>query len=464
MRAASGHQRFGPSLARRVFLAIIISNTLFLFFIFIKTILIYQDIKVSAGVRWIERGSYRLNQLTSGQDARLFGAAWEKGFYCPTTCYIEVWSHDGERIYTDRKSPDRPQLIGANGQITRLIINGENHDLLRHDGPRWSLRIATHAPNFSHALRMAAPRRQHYLPPLIFFLFLVPPLWFAVRRGLAPLRALASHLGRREADDLSPLSFHTRYRELQPLVVALDALLLQLRGKVQREYAFLQDAAHELRTPIAVIPAEAHILARASTPLAQHTAKQRIDHAMARAAHLIAQLSELARVDAPSGKESQLLDVVQLVKLDLMQMEQGATARQMKMLLEAPDTLSYPVEANTFQSILHNLVSNAIRYGRVGGMVVVTLRHEGRNLRLQVFDDGRGISPAQREQVFERFYRGLGHETSGSGLGLAIVRQAAARLNARLELAEGLLGRGCGFSVLIPDPADTSGQRDETRA
>lgn len=457
MKMASIRQYFGPSLARRVFLAIMISNAIVVLFIFGKAIIDYQNIDLRPGMLWAGRGSYRLNELTTEPEAQTFGAAWTKGFHCPMQCYTQVWAHDGKLIYSDRKWADRSQLIGVHGKATRIIIDGENYNLFRHDGSRWSLRMAWRVRSTPYVMLVIATQQQQYLPILTSFLFLILPLWFAVRRGLLPLQSLAKHLGRREERDLTPLNFTTPYRELKPLVAALDGLLLQLRGKVQREYAFLQDATHELRTPIAVISAQAHILAKAATAPAQQAAKQQIEHALARATHLIAQLSELARVDAQAPQESQVLDVVQLVKLDLMQMDQAAKARQMAVLLDAPVALLHPLEANTFQSILHNLVSNAIRYGRVGGMIAVTLKQEGRSLRLSVADDGPGISLDQREQVFERFYRGIGHEVSGSGLGLAIVRQAAARLNAKVELGAGLQGQGCCFSVLIPAPTEKSG-------
>ncbi len=457
MMMATIRQRFGPSLARRVFLAIIISNMIVIGFYTIKIIIIHQNVDLGPGMLWVGRGSYRLNELITEPEARAFGAAWSKGFFCPLQCTTQVWTHDGRPIYSDRKWADGVPFIGANGKASRIVINGENYDLFRHDGPRWSLRMAWRVRSFSNLAVDVATHAQHYLPILTSFLFLILPLWFAVRRGLLPLQSLATHLGRREARDLTPLNFTTPYREIKPLVAALDGLLAQLRGKVQREYAFLQDATHELRTPIAVISAQAHILAKAATPLAQQAAKQQIEHALARSAHLIAQLAELARVDTQAPPENQVLDVVQLVKLDLMQMDQAAKARQMAVLLDAPVALLHPLERNTFQSILHNLVSNAIRYARVGDMIVVTLKQEGRSLRLSVADDGPGISADQREQVFERFYRGLGHEASGSGLGLSIVRQAAVRLNATVELGAGLGGQGCCFSVLIPDPTDKSG-------
>jgi len=97
------------------------------------------------------------------------------------------------------------------------------------------------------------------------FPFVVLPVWLAIRQGLRPLRRLSGRLAQRHADDLSSLDIDLKYAELQPVVSAFNALLLKLRDKVQRERAFVQDAAHELRTPMAVIAAQAHVLTRAAS-------------------------------------------------------------------------------------------------------------------------------------------------------------------------------------------------------
>lgn len=106
-----------------------------------------------------------------------------------------------------------------------------------------------------------------------------------------------------------------------------------------------------------------------------------------------------------------------------------------------------------FQSILENLLHNAIRYVHDGAQVVVTLRAGDQGLTLSVADDGPGIPAAERPRVFERFYRGLGQEASGSGLGLAIVMQAAHRMGGQVAIVEGLSpGRGVGFRVQLAHP------------
>lgn len=110
-----------------------------------------------------------------------------------------------------------------------------------------------------------------------------------------------------------------------------------------------------------------------------------------------------------------------------------------------------PVDLPALESIVHNLLDNAVRYTTAGGNVVVGLRQDGALLHLVVQDDGQGIPATEQSRVFERFYRGLGHAANGSGLGLAIVRQAALRMGGQVRVGEGLNGRGVGFFVSIPD-------------
>lgn len=280
------------------------------------------------------------------------------------------------------------------------------------------------------------------------------PLWVAVRTGMAPLNRLAGHVAQRDAQDLSPLGFTPRHDELKPLVAAFEGLLARLRGQLQRERAFVQDAAHELRTPMAVVAAQAHLLAHAADDAERRQAAAALDAALQRSAHLSRQLLTLAALDEGAAAATETLDLAALVEQGLAAQATQALACGLELSLEAPPTLPARIDRAAFESVLLNLVDNALRHvpaGRPGGRIAVTLEAGVRLICLRVADDGPGIPPEQREAAFERFWRGQASgDTPGTGLGLAIVRQAVQRLGGRVRITEGLDGRGCAFVVELP--------------
>jgi signal transduction histidine kinase len=444
--------RFGPTLARRVFLAAVIA------YVAVWGAVITQKFATDQETpqqfrQWMEGKSRILDRLaTPAQAVAYMDSLSSINQYetdgVPPNCF-ELWSRDGQRIFFDQKHAyPYPPLTGDPQRMSTQAGNGIDYDIYRVDGARWSLRFAVPRSSLGTYAKIygAHLNRQLLLAAPILLLL----IWFAIVGGLAPLRALSRRLAARAADDLAPLDFDAKYAELKPLASALDALLLLLRSKIEREHAFVQDAAHELQTPLAVILAQAHVLAKAQSEVERQEAIQQIDHAIARAMHLVGQLLELARVDTLRRQPGALLDVAQLARADLAQMAQAAKARAIALSIDAPPSLLHRLEQNTFVSILHNLIDNAIRYGRSGGAVALELKKSGDSLLLSVADDGPGIGLAERDLVFERFYRGAGNQASGSGLGLAIVQQAAAQLGAQVALSDGLRGRGCRFTVLIP--------------
>lgn len=284
---------------------------------------------------------------------------------------------------------------------------------------------------------------------LVAFLLVLAATWLAVARGLRPLRRLSETIAARGPDDLQPLGVNPVYAELTPLAAAIDRLLAQLRSKMETERGFVQDAAHELRTPLAVISAQAHVLAATSAGAERAGAERDMDRAIERASRLIRQLLALAQIDSASLGEPVAVDVAQLVRHELALLTPAAFARGVELSLEAPDVVMHAVEVLPLQSILQNLLSNAIEYAGQGAQVVVEIGVRGGVLTLSVADDGPGIAAAEQAGIFDRFRRGSGQQAPGSGLGLAIVKQAAARMGGAVRLAPGLNGKGCGFVVEI---------------
>jgi signal transduction histidine kinase len=288
---------------------------------------------------------------------------------------------------------------------------------------------------------------------LIAFPLVLLPMWLAVRQGLKPLRRLSGLLAHRTAQDLSPLGLDLQYIELQPVIDSFNALLDKLRHQIQRERAFVQDAAHELRTPMAVIAAQAHLLSQAADELQRHQAKDALEGAIERASHMAQQLLALATLDEAQSQAVRTVNLPHLLQQQLAQAMPLAQQRHMDIELDAPDALHTDLHVIAFQSVLGNLIDNAIRYGRDGGRIMVTLSHAPDTLCMTVVDDGPGIPAAQQPFVFDRFVRGEQGQVKGSGLGLAIVVQGAHRLGGQVRLTPGLHGHGVGFEVTWPHPS-----------
>lgn len=290
------------------------------------------------------------------------------------------------------------------------------------------------------------------LMPLLYgFPLLLLPVWLAVHTGLAPLRRLSAELSARLPDDLSPVRVRGVYRELTPLIDELNAAFARLGALLERERSFLADAAHELRTPLAVMLAQSDGLRAAATPQERDAALHRLDQGLMRASRLVGQLLALARLDAQVEDLPADKDLADLARDCLAAHAAAARTRGIELAYDGPDSLVQRCPGLCVESILDNLVGNAVRYGREGGQIEVGLeRLASGALRLRVRDDGPGIPEAQRAQMFERFRRGAAVTASGSGLGLAIVQSAARRLPARIEVGAGLDGRGIGFSLTWP--------------
>lgn len=362
---------------------------------------------------------------------------------------MQLEDRQGRRLFM---SPEggAASLRGVAGQFTDQTVNGERYHVFRGDTARWTVLIGQ--PRLDGGWLLARLGSNLAMSIFIAFPFVLLPVWLAVARGLRPLRRLSDTIAARGPDDLSPLGCDARYAELKPVADALDHLLAKLRSKIAREHAFVEDAAHELRTPMAVIAAQVHVLEKAAGLDERRVAARHLEHAIARASHLVQQLLDLARIDSAATSSAAAVDVAQLLRHAMAVAAPAAMARDIDLSLEAPDVLLHRLEPHAFQSIVQNLLDNASRYVQRGGQVVVGLGERHGMLVLTVADDGPGIAASEQALVFERFYRVAGNDASGSGLGLAIVAQAVKRLHGTVRLEPGIRGRGCTFVVELHTP------------
>jgi two-component system, OmpR family, sensor histidine kinase QseC len=291
-----------------------------------------------------------------------------------------------------------------------------------------------------------------FLPLLWFLPFAALVIWLVTARGLAPLRELTNMISRRNPTDMTPLKYVTSYAETEPLVKEINSLLFKLDTTLTRERNFLADAAHELRTPLAVIQAQVHVLKNAASEREKSVASDELNIGVERAASLIKKLLLTARYSVEDfTPHFEPTDLTAFIQERIATFSVLAAGKEIEMSLTAPPRCFAIIDRETFGSAIDNVLDNAIRYTPRAGTIMVDIEtSEDDKVRLRVADNGAGIPSELYERVFERFYRVAGTEQSGSGLGLAIVRKVLALHGGDVALSAGLDQRGLAVALIMP--------------
>lgn len=273
--------------------------------------------------------------------------------------------------------------------------------------------------------------------PLIFLIITVSGIAYAqIAVAMRPMRRMSADIDARGPDDFRPMSGHHIPDEIAPFFSAFNRLLTRLGDAVEREREFADNAAHELRTPLAVLKTRAQILARSleRDPDRREEVGQLLA-ATDRATGVIDHLLLLNRLNVGD---------VAAAPVDLSQLVDHVCRNQAMVSLDkhqdfGADIIPGIVAPGHFDALailIRNLVDNAIRYTPPEGRIDVRLSLAGAGAaELRVVDTGPGIPVTQHDAVFDRFHR-LAHDESGSGLGLAIVRRIVAQHHGRIALAD----------------------------
>lgn len=291
------------------------------------------------------------------------------------------------------------------------------------------------------------------IPQILLIVMAAAAVWYALKRGLAPLEHLRQGVERRTRDDLSLIAERKAPEEVRPLIRAVNDLLQRLKQVVNSQRRFVADAAHQLRTPFAGLKTQAELALRETSPERVQHALQQIFAGAERCNHLVNQLLALARNEpgARIGGALETLELNRLAQETTMQWVPAALEKNIDLGFESfPKAVPVRGDPVGLGEMISNLLDNAIRYTPAGGTVTLSISYEMGGGVLHVEDSGPGIAPEHREHVFERFYRILGSEQKGSGLGLAIVSEVVKSHNADVELSDGAGGKGARFTVRFP--------------
>lgn len=303
---------------------------------------------------------------------------------------------------------------------------------------------------------------------VLFPQFLILPValllvWFGLSRGLAPLKQLQEKIEARRPDDPAPINPKDAPEELAPLVDAFNDLLRRQTHTMQNQRRFIADAAHQLKTPLAGLRTQSELALRETEPRQLRETLARIAASADRSAHTVSQLLALARTEnLREAITMEVLDLAALVRSVVADHYAHSLARGLDLGYDGGESVAnvigHPV---LLREMVGNLIDNALRYTPAQGFVTARVRSFNSRVVLEIEDDGIGIGPADRELVFERFFRVLGGQADGSGLGLSIVREIAWQHGASISIADGLMwpahrgaGTGTRFIVEFPEPSD----------
>ena len=275
------------------------------------------------------------------------------------------------------------------------------------------------------------------LPQLALLALLAMVLRGSIATSLAPLGRLSTEIASRSANDLRPLVEDPPSLESHRIKVSVDDLMARLDGSLGAQRAFVGDAAHQLRTPLAGLKATGEYALRQSDPAAWRGAVERMLASAETSTHLVNQLLALAQAEGVTAQRRPAVecDLVELARERTMELAPAALKRGVEVEFDAEvEPVTIRAMPALVGEIVANLVDNAVRYTPAGGRVTVAVAMSEGTADLRVSDTGPGIPVDEQDRVFDRFYRGRDAAPGGSGLGLAIVRAYARVMGATVAI------------------------------
>lgn len=309
--------------------------------------------------------------------------------------------------------------------------------------------------------------RHSALRTLIPYLILMPVLlWIVsdlVRKIFRPIAALSAEIDQRDEQALHSIEETHLPAEVRPFVVAINRLLARVDQSMDTQRRFVANAAHELRSPLTALSLQAERLHQTDMSGVARDRLLVLRRGIERGRNLLEQLLTLARAQATFVHPKASVSVQHSYRRVLEDLLPLAEARNIDIGVEGDAEVHVWANDIDLVTIIKNLVDNAIRYTPDGGRVDLSVGTSPTHTTLHIRDTGPGIPVAEREQVFDPFYRITGSEQTGSGLGLSIVKTLCLRLGAEIQLDFSEPATHTGLCVCIRIPtADGVGTHGTT--
>lgn len=291
------------------------------------------------------------------------------------------------------------------------------------------------------------------LPFLLILPIFAVLIWIILKNGFAPLDSIQNTIATIDEHTLEPLLFHNIPRELQSLTDVLNKTINRLKVSIDARKNFIADAAHELRTPISVLKIQWELVYKAEDTTQRKILMHKLYKGIERSNRLVEQLLALSR-EENYNKTTILyteIDLSQVIIDVLTESLSSAELKNIALEVDRFEKISMYADRNEIETLVSNLIDNAIGYTPESGLVILNLYLQSKKIVLEVCDNGIGIAENEKTRIFDRFYRVANNATIGSGLGLSIVKEICNKYNACIEVKNNS-PQGTVFVISFPAP------------
>lgn len=377
--------------------------------------------------------------------------------YDETDVFIDIWTypsaHASQRKQVLREDPDRIRLPRmAQPQFQQVHSSRGELKVFVLPLPDRQIQISQQLKVRRHLAQELA--LSMLIPYVLLVPFLVLGLGLLIRRLFKPVDALQHTIASRNHGDLTRIDTRHLPLEIKPAIDEFNQLFQRIEQAQQQQQQFIADAAHELRSPITALNLQLKVLQKTlPAELTQDRNFASLTQGLQRIQHLVLQMMTLAHQETQPASPQPLTDLVVQVHFVIEQLMLSARKKQIELGLDSRIAqLQVAADPVQMQSILFNMIDNAIKYTPVGGEIAICLSQDAHRVYLSVEDSGPGVAITDYPKLTERFVRlpQTHQDIVGSGLGLAIVNNAVQHLGGLLEFSRSARLGGLMVKVSLP--------------
>lgn len=350
---------------------------------------------------------------------------------------VQLLNQDGEVIIQSKHQIKFPQSVIQTKGFSNLELNGKKWRVYLTENKHLGIYLLLGEPGQIRVMWTKKIISEDFLIIFLIFPLLGLVIWFSINKSLQPITEISNALRGKNSLHLDPLTFKRVPDEIEPLVNEINGLLMRVQEAIAREQEFAGNAAHEIRTPLAVIKTLAQSSLKSDSIIIIHQQLEKMITNVDRGSHVVAQLMNMSKTlpEALYKNDFERLNLNDVVQDSLINMVYKALEKNIDLEFDASDRPNQ-IHGNriALDILITNLVDNAIRYSPEHSQVFVSVYAIEKQVVLELRDQGPGIPKMKQNKVFERFYRLEPHQFQGTGLGLAIVKQIANVHQAEINL------------------------------